>query len=207
MFHEVLEREFCERSAFLAEACAGDESLRREVETLIESHRQSESFFEIPAGDVAAELFAADRAKLVGQTVGPYKIIELLGTGGMGEVYLAQDVRLDRKVALKLLPAYLTKDAGRLRRFEQEARSDSSLNHPNILTIYEIGQRDGVPFIATEFVDGETLRQHLAGASLPLASVLDVGISWLRLSRQRTRQALCIGTSSPRTSCSGPMAT
>ena len=176
LFHEVLERGPGQRAAFLAQACVGDELLRSEVESLIASHKRSESFIEMTAGDVAAELFAVGQAKLVGQTIGPYKIVGLLGAGGMGEVYLAQDLRLDRKIALKLLPSYFTKDAGRLRRFEQEARSASSLNHPNIVTIYEIGQVDSHHFIATEFIEGETLRQRMGGVRLTLAELLDVGI-------------------------------
>ena len=107
---------------------------------------------------------------MVGRLIGHYEIIELLGAGGMGEVYLARDAILDRKMALKLLPAYFTNDLGRLRRFEQEARSASSLNHPNILTIYEIGQAEGLHFIATEFIDGVTLRERMTGSDNRVAS-------------------------------------
>jgi serine/threonine protein kinase len=130
----------------------------------------------MPASDVAAELFAADQAKLVERTIGPYKIIELLGTGGMGEIYLAHDARLGRQVALKLLPSHFTSDAERLRRFEQEARAASALNHPSIVTIHEFGQIDGAHFIVNEFIDGQTLRQHMTETQMKLGEALDVAI-------------------------------
>src|SRR5262245_65916728 len=97
-----------------------------------------------------------------GQNLGSYRVLSVLGRGGMGEVYLAEDARLGRKVALKLLPSSFTNDAERLRRFEREARTASALNHPNILTIYEVGSVDGLQFIAAEYVEGQTLRQRLA---------------------------------------------
>src|SRR5437016_3128133 len=100
---------------------------------------------------------------MISETISHYRILQQLGAGGMGEVYLAEDTRLGRKVALKLLPAEFTKDADRVRRFEQEARAASALNHPNIITIYDIAQADGIHFIATEFVEGETLRQRMTG--------------------------------------------
>ena len=124
LFHAALQREGGQRAAFIAESCAGDKTLRSEIEGLIASHKQaeSESFIETPASDVAAELLAEGRPGLVvGQTVGSYKIVELLGTGGMGEVYLAEDTRLSRKIALKLLPPHFTINADRVRRFDQEA--------------------------------------------------------------------------------------
>src|SRR5437016_5183360 len=95
-----------------------------------------------------------------------YRILSRLGAGGMGEVYLAEDTRLKRKVALKLLPPQFTADADRVRRFEQEAQAASALNHPNIITIYEIGEEQGTHYIATEFIDGPTLRGHLKGEKL-----------------------------------------
>src|SRR5688500_10635257 len=109
-------------------------------------------------------------------TLTHYRIVSKLGAGGMGEVYLAEDTRLGRKVALKLLPAGFTGDADRLRRFRQEARAASALNHPNILTIHEIGSEDGAHFMATEFVEGETLRQRMASARMNLGEALDVAI-------------------------------
>src|SRR2546422_8800907 len=105
-----------------------------------------------------------------------YRIVSPLGAGGMGEVYLAEDTRLGRKVALKLLPEQFTKDADRVRRFEQEARAASALNHPNIITIYDIGQANGVHFIATEFIEGQTLRQQLLSARMQLSEALDVAL-------------------------------
>ena len=111
-----------------------------------------------------------------GSQFGPYRMIRLLGRGGMGEVYLAQDTRLDRKVALKLLSPQLASDAERVLRFTQEAKAASALNHPNIITIYDIGESNGSPYIATEFIDGETLRQKLGSGPLPLSQALDYAL-------------------------------
>jgi serine/threonine protein kinase/sugar lactone lactonase YvrE len=175
LFHSALERKSGERAEFLAEACHADESLRHEVESLIGAHEQSESFIEAPASDLAAELFAGSEARLTaGESVAHYQIVSLLGEGGMGEVYLAHDVRLGRQVALKRLPAQFTLDAERVHRFEQEARAASVLNHPNIVTIHEIGDSNSLHFIATEFVEGETLRQHMTTARMNIDEVLDL---------------------------------
>src|ERR1044071_8088242 len=108
-----------------------------------------------------------------GTQLGRYEIRSPIGAGGMGEVYLAQDVQLDRPVAIKLLPPQFTQDEDRLRRFKQEARNTSSLNHPNILTIFEIGEAEGAHYIATEFIDGVTLRQHMAGRRVKPSEALD----------------------------------
>src|SRR5947207_1612458 len=109
-------------------------------------------------------------------SISRYKIIEKLGSGGMGEVYLAEDTRLGRKVALKLLAEELTQNRDRLSRFDQEAYAASALNHPNILTIYEMGDEGGRHYIVTEFIDGQTLRKRLGGPPLELTEVLDVAI-------------------------------
>src|SRR5437773_12423587 len=129
LFHEALQREPAARPAYLDEACAGDEGLRKEIEALLVAHHKAGSFIESPALEVEAQSLADAQTEsvLVGQTVGHYTIISSIGIGGMGAVYLAQDNVLGRKVALKLLPAYFTKDTDRLRRFEQEARAASAL--------------------------------------------------------------------------------
>src|SRR5438270_4087476 len=177
LLQSALEREPDERDSFLDEACAGDESLRRQVESLLFSHEQAGSFLESPAARVGAPLVNGARAKLAaGDAVGPYTILSRIGSGGMAEVYLAQDSRLGRKIALKLLPVSSANDAERVRRFRQEASAVSALNHPNILTIHEIGQTGSAHFIATEFIDGETLRQRLTRAQIPLTEAIDITI-------------------------------
>jgi serine/threonine protein kinase/Tol biopolymer transport system component len=174
IFNAAIEQDPKYRPAFIEEACGADAELRSEVESLISSHEEGGSFIDSPAFE-AAGLFDEEAAVLrPGQTLGSYEVISPLGAGGMGEVYLAEDRRLGRKVALKILPASFTRSADRVRRFEREARAASALNHPNILTIYEIGEREGAHFIATEFVEGETLRQRLRREPLGLAAALDV---------------------------------
>src|SRR5499433_2275617 len=174
LYYAALERDATERAAFLAEACADDEELRREVESLLAVHEQAEGFLAAPALEVAAQVIAEDLGQTMsGQKINHYQVLSLLGAGGMGEVYLAEDTRLGRKVALKLLPQRFTQDRERALRFQQEARAASALNHPNILTIYEIGEFEGGHFIATEFIDGQTLRT-LMSARVKLRAALDV---------------------------------
>lgn len=173
LFEAAVARPTVERAAFLDEACGSDRALRDEVESLLASDRDGEEALDEIASDVAAGWTTEGRGDdLLGKTLGRYRILSVLGSGGMGEVYLAQDTTLDRKVALKLLPRKFTQDRDRLRRFEQEARAASALNHPNIITIYEIGDSDGTRFIAAEFVEGETLRAR----THPLAEVLEIGL-------------------------------
>src|SRR5262249_9347053 len=165
LYTAALECDARGRDAFLDQACAGDEALRREVESLLACQAEAESFIEAPALEVAAQLLANEQTDSgQKQRIGPYKLGAKLGAGGMGEVYLARDTRLGRKVAIKLLLAEFTTDAERLRRFEQEARAASALNHPNIITIHEIGETDSTHYIVTEYVEGETLRQRLKNA-------------------------------------------
>jgi eukaryotic-like serine/threonine-protein kinase len=163
LFHHALELQGEERSAFLAKACGADQQLREEVERLIAAHEREGSFIDSPIFEQTAELAVDGRAEApVGHSFGHYKVISLLGRGGMGEVFLAEDIRLERNVALKVLPAAFTQNPDRVRRFEREAKTASALNHPNILTIHEIGKAstaaDGAHYIVSEFVEGETLR-------------------------------------------------
>ncbi|MGH9366131.1 MAG: protein kinase domain-containing protein [Thermoanaerobaculia bacterium] len=109
-----------------------------------------------------------------GQRFGPYEVLASLGAGGMGEVYRARDPRLGREVAIKVLPAELSRDSERLRRFEKEARAASALNHPNIVTVYEIGSADSVSYLAMELVEGETLRAELAEGPVPIKKLLAI---------------------------------
>lgn len=177
VFNSALERPDGERSSFLEEACAGDESLRHDVESLISSHEEQGPFIDAPAYEVAADLLVEKHSTIgSGQDLGSYQILSTLGRGGMGEIYLAQDKRLGRKVALKFLPSSFTKNADRLRRFKQEARAVSALNHPNILTIHETGEVDGRHFIATEYVDGQTLRERLKDGGLKVEQALEIAI-------------------------------
>jgi serine/threonine protein kinase len=177
LFHAALAREPTQRADFLANACADDEPLRVEVESLISCHEQADSFIETPAGDVAAQLLSAHESTFKsGQQIENYRIVRQLGSGGMGEVYLADDTRLNRQIALKLLPPKFTINPDRVRRFEREARAASALNHPNIVTIFEIGESDSAHFIVTEFVDGKTLRQLINEKPFTLSMALNVVI-------------------------------
>jgi serine/threonine protein kinase/Tfp pilus assembly protein PilF len=151
--------------------------MRREVESLLTSHERAENFIEVPAFEVAPELVTTDSAgPLVGKLIGHYRIESLIGIGGMGEVYLARDERLGRKAALKLLPDSLTTDQTQLSRFKNEARTASALNHPNILTVYEIGAEGNVQFIATEFIEGSTLRASLTCGRLNPHAALEIAV-------------------------------
>ena len=175
LFHAALALEPAARAAFLDHACKDDPALRRDVESLIASHDSARSFISSPAVEAAAPLLADDKTdSLVQLAIGPYRILSRIGAGGMGEVYLARDSRLARKVALKLLPDYFTRDEQPVKRFKQEAQAASALNHPNIITIHDIGQAEGRHFIATEFVEGETLRKRLANGRMSLSEALDV---------------------------------
>ena len=177
LFESAAERVPEERAAFLEEACQGDQGLRREVESLIACDERSENFIESPAVEVVLELLANDTAgATVGELIGHYRIESLLGVGGMGEVYLARDERLGRRVALKFLPKRLTSDKMQLSRFESEARAASALNHPNILTVYEIGTEGDRQFIATEFIEGVTLRASLADGGMNSCDALGIAV-------------------------------
>jgi eukaryotic-like serine/threonine-protein kinase len=177
IFQAALALDPDQRRAYLDEACGADEKLRDEVESLITSDEGGLSFIDEPAFTMAARVLATDSpAFSAGDHIDRYEVVSLLGLGGMGEVYLAHDERLGREIALKLLPVHFTTNQERMRRFQQEARVTSALNHPNIITIHEIGQVENRNFIATEFVDGETLRQRMKRGSLTLNESLDIAI-------------------------------
>jgi eukaryotic-like serine/threonine-protein kinase len=177
IFQAALDCAPADRSAFVSKACDGDEELRKEVESLISSDGRGGAFLDSPVYEAVAQTIVDAKSDLKrGEIAGPYEIVSFISRGGMGEVYLAQDRRLSRRVALKLLPAAFTKDNERLRRFEQEARAASALNHPNIITIYEILKTDSNHVIATEFVEGETLRQRLSYSTLTVSESLNIAI-------------------------------
>ena len=177
IYHATIARPPEERASFLGEECHGDESLRKQVEAMVKSHERSGDFIESPAFAVAPELLIDEpTGDLIGQSIGHYRIESLLGVGGMGEVYLARDERLGRKVALKLLPEHLTADETQLSRFKTEARAASALNHPNILTVHEIGAEGNRQFIATEFIEGITLRALLARGRMNLHDALEIAV-------------------------------
>ncbi len=180
LYHASLQVEVGERSAFVRNACAGDEELRGEVESLLAYEESSEHFIEAPAFDVAARLMARDKSVppvadfAPGTMISHFRIVEKLGQGGMGVVYRAEDIALGRLVALKFLPADDARDPQSLERLRSEARAASSLNHPNICTIYEIGEADRQPFIAMELVEGKTLRELVLSSSLPMRTAIEI---------------------------------
>jgi serine/threonine protein kinase len=166
-----------ERPAHLAAVCCDDIELQQEAVSLLDAHEHAGDFLEHPAIEQDANVLLGDgEPDRLADEVGPYQIIRRLGRGGMGEVYLAQDRRLGRMVALKVLPPYFVSDDARLRRFQTEARAASALNHPNILTIYEVGQTEDIHFIATEYIEGQTIRELIRNGRLTLAEVFDIGI-------------------------------
>src|SRR5947207_8923305 len=177
IFRAALDQKPEQLSAFLDTACEGDALLRRKIESLVASHRGAGNFIGTSAIALATKIIENEQADLlVDRTIGHYKISESIGTGGMGEVYLATDITAGRKAALKLLPERFTGDAERLKRFQQEAHAVVGLNHPNILTVYEIGEDHSTNYIASELIEGETLRQRLMRGRMPLSEVVDVAI-------------------------------
>jgi serine/threonine protein kinase/Tfp pilus assembly protein PilF len=177
IFLAALEQAPGQISAFLDKACEGDELLRRKVEALLASRQRAASFIETSAVGLATKIIQNQQAdSLVGRTIGHYKISKRIGSGGMGEVYLATDMTAGRKAALKLLPMRFTGDAERLKRFQQEAQAVVALNHPNILTVYEIGEDHSTHYIASELIEGETLRQRLMHGRIEVGEAVDVAI-------------------------------
>jgi serine/threonine protein kinase len=172
----ALDRDASERAAFVDESCGGDETLRREVHSLLRYATEAESFLERPAADIApTPPSESHEATLVGRRVSHYQVLSLLGAGGMGQVYLARDSRLDRTVALKILPGELAADPERMQRFAIEAKAASALNHPNAATIYDVGESDGIHFIVMEHVEGETIATRI-GRPLTPSEVVDIAV-------------------------------
>jgi serine/threonine protein kinase/Tfp pilus assembly protein PilF len=184
IYQGAQERSPDELDQWLSATCAGDEELRREVERLLAADAQASGFLDKPALQMearalaVAQLTEAGAEALVGRQFSHYQVLSRLGAGGMGEVYLARDLALERQVAIKVLPALFTQDADRLQRFVREAKAASALNHPNIITIHEIGKTPlaggDLQYIVTEFIEGETLRQRLRGAGVQPAEALDL---------------------------------
>ena len=183
LWHASLQVASGERAAFLKEACRDDEELRREVESLLAHEKSAVDFIEAPAFEVVARLMAHDKVDrsetdrlLIGKTIAHFRVLEKLGAGGMGEVYRARDVRLDRIVAIKVLPRGELANEEAQRRFQREARLISKLSHPHICTIYDVGSEGGLQFIVMEYLEGETLASRLARGPLPFAQILQHGI-------------------------------
>src|SRR5215813_5607900 len=179
LFEAALERPAEDRAAFLAQACEGDEEAQRRVEDMLVADARNDLLMDRTAYQ-AVDAFAPsssrpdDSENYSGEMIGVYRLVKELGRGGMGTVYLAFDTRLGRRAALKLLPSHLVNNPERVRRFQREARSVSSLNHPNIITIYDFGQEKGRHYIVSEFIEGRTLRDLVDAPDVSLNQILDL---------------------------------
>jgi eukaryotic-like serine/threonine-protein kinase len=183
IYHDAMQREADERGAFLDQVCARDAGLRTEVESLLQYAESSASTLDRSAVEVVARTLAAElsgdnkgqRELPVDGLIGQYRIVAKIGVGGMGEVYRARDSRLGRDVAIKVLPSFFSADSDRLRRFEQEARAAAALNHPNILAVFQMGTHEGAPYLVSELLEGETLREGVKRGPLPVRKAVDYG--------------------------------
>jgi len=175
LYHDALELPPAERTAFLRDACGSDARLRQEVEALISVAPDAEHFLEPQRVAIVSDVHVTAGA-LAGCQVGPYLVTSLLGAGGMGEVYRATDARLGRDVAMKVLSVAARTSSDRLRRFEQEARAAATLSHPNILAVFDVGTHDGTPYLISELLEGETLRDRLHDGALPVRRAIDYAV-------------------------------
>ncbi|MFN2393868.1 MAG: protein kinase, partial [Pyrinomonadaceae bacterium] len=177
VFDVALRQEPQDRQNYLNEACGDDKDLLTEVESLFSSFDQSGDFMETPAVAQVAEIIESNTKRLeTGTRFSHYEIIRQIGAGGMGEVYLAKDQKLDRRVAIKILNEKFSRDESNLKRFVREAKAASALNHPNILTIYEFGEAEDARFIVSEYIEGRTLREIIRESRLRLPTILDISM-------------------------------
>jgi eukaryotic-like serine/threonine-protein kinase len=174
VFNAAVEQSPDQRAAFLERSCDGDEALRRKIELLLKYHDKSGDFIKSPAFEAAPELLAADPETLIGRNLGCYRVDAVAGVGGMGIVYLAWDERLGRKVALKLLPESMVANEAQLARLKREARTASALNHPNIVTIHDIGEVGSIHYVAAEFIEGTTLRERMMKGPIQPNEAVDI---------------------------------
>ena len=174
LYNSACERKPEERRAYLESACGGDESLRLEVESLLAQEERAANFLETDESTTPGN--AAEASVPAGERIGPYLVLEFLQKGGMGEVYKARDMRLDRTVAIKFLPRTLATDPAALERFQREVRVASSVNHSRICTVHDVGEFQGRPFLVMEFLEGQSLRDRIAGKPLPIAELMDLSV-------------------------------
>jgi hypothetical protein len=207
LYHAAMELDRSERGAFLQQRCGDDPALLNEVEVLIASHDAAGSFLGAPAWDKADNASESiSTPSLVGQSFGRYQLLSVLGTGGTATVYLAEDTRLERRIALKLLPSRFFDEPEQVRRFEQEVRAISALNHPNIVAVYDTGETDAGRFIITEFVAGRTVRA-LQSERQPLAPCVHLIRQVAQALAAAHARVSFIATSNRKTSWCATMAT
>jgi serine/threonine protein kinase len=177
IYHSILKISPEKRSSFLQKNCGNDLELRREVESLLSYENEFDSRIDTPPESLVSEIFSeSEEPEFLGKQINQYKIISFLGKGGMGKVYLAYDSKLERKVAIKLITGDSAPGTNKINRFFREAKSASALNHPNILTVHEIGELTGTYYIVTEFIEGRTLKHYLAEENLSLDSILEIAL-------------------------------